>query len=270
MIDEVGAGVRGGDEGGGAGVVAHAEEPLGPARPDASPVAAPVSASRVDEGPPPPEDPSARTARPIRPKAPPPARDEGRLFRLVDSGALPEGLVEVLAPLFAVPDPAPIILIDGLSGAGKSSLARALADASRTGAGGEIRVLGSDLWLHSVRGLEAAQKTTIRVLSDLSAGRRASYIGWDLEADRLGERIDIEPGPATIIEGCGTLNPDTRPLVDFAIWVEADGGERERLRRVIAREGEQCRQWWDAWAEQDLARLGTDHPTALADVVVRG
>lgn len=162
----------------------------------------------------------------------------------------------------------PIVLVDGLSGAGKSTCARLIADAVRADLRVPARVLGPDSWYAGWEGLRDAQATTCDLLTALRNGRVGEYATWDWTASSPSETVAVTPGVVTIVEGCGVLTRCTRPLADAAIWVEAEGGEPVRYQRAIDRDGETYRMWWDTWARQDEARLEDDRPDDLADLVV--
>lgn len=163
----------------------------------------------------------------------------------------------------------PIILIDGLSGAGKSTLARALArslasslscDFASHGPVEPVRVLALDSLYEGWHGLEAGSTIASRIVKDLAEARPARYRPWDWENESRGEELIIEAGEPLIIEGCGALTRESRRYAAIALWVEAAGGEKERYRRAIGRDGEMFRAWWETWAEQDLGRLAGPRP----------
>ena len=163
----------------------------------------------------------------------------------------------------------PIILIDGLSGAGKSTLAQALArslasslscDFASHGPVEPVRVLALDSLYEGWHGLEAGSTIASRIVKDLAEARPARYRPWDWENESRGEELIIEAGAPLIIEGCGALTRESRRYAAIALWVEAAGGEKERYRRAIGRDGEMFRAWWETWAEQDLGRLAGPRP----------
>lgn len=168
------------------------------------------------------------------------------------------------------PRPAtPIILIDGLSGAGKSTLARALARSLTSSLSGDfashgpvesVRVLALDSLYEGWHGLDAGSTIASRIAKDLAEARPARYRPWDWESESRGEELVIEAGTPLIIEGCGALTRESRRYAALALWVEAVGGEKERYRRAIGRDGEMFRAWWETWAEQDLGRLAGPRP----------
>lgn len=162
----------------------------------------------------------------------------------------------------------PLILVDGLSGAGKSSVASALAAALSSAQARKWRVLGPDLWFPGWKGLRAAQEVTLALVENLRAGRPGMYRLWDWERSRALPPTEVRPGTPTIIEGCGALTRQTRLFADFAVWVEAEGGGAVRKERALARDGEGYRPWWECWELQDCGRLDSDRPLDFADAIV--
>ncbi len=155
---------------------------------------------------------------------------------------------------------APIVLIDGRSGAGKTSLAHAVASLSRMPG----KVLSLDDVYPGWDGLEAATRLVAEeILPALRAGRAARWRGWDWERSAPGSWHIAEPGGLWVIEGCGALTADTRRNADWTVWV--DGPEAVRKQRALARDGEGYAPWWDRWADQESAHIADHAPQNWAD-----
>lgn len=149
------------------------------------------------------------------------------------------------------------IVIDGPSGAGKTTLAGLLADKI----GADVLHLDDmyEGWTGMALGTQIAE--------ELLAGERDSYRPWDWETSRRADVITPDPEADWVIEGCGALNATTAALADVRIWVEM---EPEAARqRGLARDGEPYRRWWDVWHRQELEHWEKNVPWELADVVVR-
>ncbi len=161
-----------------------------------------------------------------------------------------------------------VLLIDGRSGAGKTTLAAALA-ARRPGS----VVLHLEDVYPGWDGLDAASATLVRdVLQPLRAGRQARWRRWDWTADVAGDWCTPHPSPALapllIVEGVGSLSRAARRLADRAIWIELDADTRKR--RALGRDGDGYAPHWDRWAAQEAAFIARENPRALADVVLFG
>ncbi|MEO8907537.1 MAG: ATP-binding protein, partial [Microbacteriaceae bacterium] len=128
------------------------------------------------------------------------------------TGAAPE---TVLAAVTALATFAPIILIDGPAGAGKSLFADALvARWPRRRAPALLRMddlypgwdglAAGSLYLHS------------EVLAPLRLGAPAAWRGYDWASERRTEqRHPVDESRALIVEGCGTLTAANAALADI-------------------------------------------------------
>lgn len=149
------------------------------------------------------------------------------------------------------------ILIDGRSGSGKTELARAIA--ADWPQAQLVRM--DDLY----PGWAGLAEGSALVPSVLTTGR---YRVWDWAAGRYGDERALDLGRPIIVEGVGALSRASRPLADYAVWVEYPAPERKA--RALARDGAVFDDHWDDWAAQEDAFLHAERPRVLADAVVRG
>ncbi|WP_022867177.1 ATPase AAA [Schaalia vaccimaxillae] len=161
-----------------------------------------------------------------------------------------------------------IVLIDGLSGAGKTSFERALRLALAEKLDEPIQHISVDLWYPGWDGLDEGIREAERIVADLNSDRDTWYQPWDWAASTPLPPKQIHAGGVAIVEGCGALTSSTRACADFAFWVEAAGGHDSRRKRALNRDGDIYRPHWDRWAAQDQARVDRDRPRELADVIV--
>lgn len=155
--------------------------------------------------------------------------------------------------------PRPVVLIDGGSGSGKSSLAAALVDAWP----GPVRLVSLDEIYPGWTGLAAGSAAVAR---ELLRPWRPGYRRWDWTAGARADWVPLDPAAPLIVEGCGALTPENRALASYGIWCEL--GEAERRRRALAREPGFAAHW-ESWAVQEHAHWRAHRPRELADVVVR-
>ncbi|WP_449277847.1 AAA family ATPase [Leucobacter sp. GX24907] len=166
---------------------------------------------------------------------------------------------------------APVILIDGRSGSGKTALAEQLVADLR--AGGETAELlrVEDLY-PGWNGLAAGAEQLPEVLRTREYRRYDWYRGCFLE-DR--ERLS---GVRLVIEGCGAITAasleaaaayggSVRPSVDSrnatcSVWLDCP--TELRRERALARDGDTYAPHWDDWAAQEDEFFGRHRPWELA------
>lgn len=149
------------------------------------------------------------------------------------------------------------LLIDGPSGAGKTTLA------NQIGAALGIRVVHLDDFYPGWSGLAEGAAIVARDVLDPHA---PGYWRWDWENDRRGEWVELDPDADVIVEGVGAVTRASigkarkRGTVD-TLWVRADAEVRKR--RALKRDPYYA-EFWDMWAAQETAL-----ERVPADVTVR-
>ncbi|MEZ5190037.1 MAG: ATP-binding protein [Schumannella sp.] len=150
----------------------------------------------------------------------------------------------------------PVVIVDGGSGSGKSTIARPLAELL------DAQLVRLDDIYPGWDGLEAGSAAVVRdVLGENPGWRR-----WDWEAERPAEWHPLDPERALVIEGSGALTRASRAQATYAVWLEL--GAIERRRRAIERDGDRYEPFWDRWAAQEAAFLARERPDLLADRVI--
>ncbi|MEO3938769.1 (d)CMP kinase [Dermatophilaceae bacterium Soc4.6] len=155
-----------------------------------------------------------------------------------------------------------VIAVDGPSGAGKTTLARAL------GRRLDARVVHMDDIYPGWDGLaEAVPLVAEQVLVPLSRGDDAAYRRWDWVRHRWATRPrDVPWVPRLVLEGVGSSVLPAGSYAAVRVWVEAS--REVRHARGIARDGEAYRPHWERWAAQEDALFAADGTRARADLVV--
>ncbi|WP_235840732.1 (d)CMP kinase [Corynebacterium liangguodongii] len=139
------------------------------------------------------------------------------------------------------------LLIDGPSGAGKTTLAELIGSALG------IRVVHMDDFYPGWAGLEeGARMVAEDVLDPVNPG----YWRWDWEQERRGDWVRLDPRADLIVEGVGAVTEASiraaRALGDVdTLRVVADPATRKA--RALARDPGFAA-YWRMWAEQE-ARL---------------
>lgn len=157
----------------------------------------------------------------------------------------------------------PLVVIDGRSGAGKTTLARELARVRSA-----LSVLSLDQLYPGWDGLRRGADAAIRgVLAPLAQGRPGRWRGWDWDADQPAGWQVIAPGTPLIVEGAGILTPAAAALAPVRVWVEAD--DALRRERALRRDGATYEPHWERWAAQERDHVRENDPRSLATHIVR-
>lgn len=177
------------------------------------------------------------------------------------------------------PDAAPttplLVAVDGMSAAGKSTLAArvvdALADAALVHGDDFYRVMDNDdrFALTPEDGYNQDfdwQRLRHQVLEPLRAGRTASYQRYDWSTGQLGEWAEVGAVSTVVIEGVYVSRAELRSQFDLVVWVETSAATR--ARRQAKRDDTPS--WVDRWDAAERHYIDRYAPAALADLVVPG
>jgi hypothetical protein len=155
----------------------------------------------------------------------------------------------------------PVVLLDGGSGAGKTSLARLLATAWRVSRPDALQVVSLDDVYPGWEGLAAASAAVPRILSAHGPGYRL----WNWETSEEAGWVGVDPARPILVEGCGSVTRESSTLATCRIWLEAD--ESVRKQRALARDQGGFDPYWDLWATQERTHWDANHPRSLADLI---
>jgi len=155
-----------------------------------------------------------------------------------------------------------VIGIDGMSGSGKSSFARRLAD-ELTAA-----VLSVDDLVPGWGAIaESAGLLADWVLRPLAAGRPARWQRYDWLAGQPGAWEDLDPRDFLIVEGCCVgLEPATG-LFSCLIWIDTTAEERRR-RLELRPDWATYAPFVERWTRQEAALQAAADTPGRADLVV--
>jgi uridine kinase len=158
-----------------------------------------------------------------------------------------------------------VVGVDGPSGSGKSTLARRLA--ARVDGATVIRIDDFVAW-DDLTGWWP--RFDAQVLRPLLAGREARYQVRDWIHDEFGRSLrgwkTARPAPLVVLEGVTCTRIAAAHALTFAIWVQAP--DAVRIRRGIARDGEDHREVWRRWFAMEREFFVPDGTAARADLRV--
>lgn len=177
------------------------------------------------------------------------------------SVALDIATTHILEAVVGIGASNPVVLIDGRSGSGKTSLSRALV--ARWPLRGRVQLVALDSlypgWDGLADGVEAARDLILR---PHARGLIGVWQRWDWDASAPAEAHAVDPALPLIVEGSGLLNAQTARLGDVRAWLESPA--HSRMRRALERDGESYRPHWTRWAEQEERHIARDEPTRRA------
>lgn len=148
------------------------------------------------------------------------------------------------------------VLIDGPSGAGKTTLARQLAQ--RTG----FRLVSLDSFYPGWSGLAAG---AAMVAEDVLAAQDPGYREWDWEANTPGSWVSLAGAGDLIVEGVGAI---TEASVSAArargevLLIRVSGPRQGRYERAIARDPFYA-EWFEMWEAQERVHFAATREIAV-------
>ena len=167
-----------------------------------------------------------------------------------------------------------LVAMDGLTCAGKSTLAGQVAaglqnaavvdvdDFYRRLAPEEIAILGPK---ESYDRYFDWERLLRKVLVPLNRGSPARYRRYDWITNSFAEWRQIEPSTVVIVEGVYTTRPELRPY--FSVMVYVDTPRDVRLARLLDR-GYPDVSWVDHWMAAEDWYVKNMHPTEQVALVV--
>ena len=156
-----------------------------------------------------------------------------------------------------------LVCLDGRAGAGKTTLAGALAAAYA----GPTAIVHLDDLYEGWSGLPTiATRIARELLPDLADGRPGSIRRWDWAAGRFGSGLAVPVVDALILEGVGSYARAYDEQVSLLVWVEAPDDIRKK--QALDRDGGAFELYWDQWAADEDRVHAREGTRERADLVV--
>lgn len=160
-----------------------------------------------------------------------------------------------------------LLCVDGRAGSGKSTLGEAVRQAAASCCG--VALLHMDDLYEGWGGLhDTPPRVAENLLRPLSEGRPGRWQRYDWLAGRFADWRTEEPVDLLVLEGVGSGACGYADLITTLVWVEAP--RDLRIRRGIARDGEQVRENWLAWMAEEDRLFAAERTRERADVLVDG
>lgn len=170
---------------------------------------------------------------------------------------------QLAADISAAPGPVRLVGIDGCGGAGKTTFAQRLAQH-----GDPWPVIHTDDFASHDEPLEWWPRLLTDVVEPLLRGEPAQFRRYDWIERRPGDEVVVPPAEVVIIEGVGATRSAWRDRLAVSIWVDTDS--ELRLRRGLARDGDELADFWRDWRVAEDHYVATEQPASQVDLVVAG
>ncbi|MFC9983404.1 hypothetical protein ACFU0W_02560 [Microbacterium keratanolyticum] len=179
--------------------------------------------------------------------------------------AIELGVARVRAAVEEVSASNAVVVIDGRSGAGKTTIARLLSESWPLLAPAQTIALDSIYpgWDGLDEGSERAREL---ILLPHGRGLHSTWQRFDWVAGEYAESHAVDPNRGLIVEGSGILTPRSARLADVRVWVESP--DAVRRTRALTRDGDTYRPHWERWARQEERHIRRDDPRSLATIVI--
>ena len=159
-----------------------------------------------------------------------------------------------------------LIGIDGVGGAGKTTLSESLK---------ENLANGSIVQLDDFYSPELNRADRIRVLKQvffpLENDADAKFQIFDWRSNTLKDWYTIKPGGIVIIEGVSALHSDFAEKYDFRIWINCppELGFKRGIERDKVRDGaDNTDKWRNIWMPQEKEYVESQKPQLRADYII--
>lgn len=171
------------------------------------------------------------------------------------------GLAATLGMLPPSCGPVRLVAVDGHAGAGKSTLARRLAEELDG-----VPVLHTDDLATHEEPFGWQDRFAAQVLTPFAGGRAATHGVYDWTARRFAGERTVPAAPVVLVEGVGTGRRALRPHLALLLWLEVEPPVARA--RGMRRDGPQLEHFWTGWSAAEDAHFAADPSRPYADLLV--
>ena len=160
-----------------------------------------------------------------------------------------------------------LVLIDGASGTGKTTLASEIV---RVLANVDVpEVIHMDDLYPGWDGLEQGIRNLHDwILQPRAAANAVSWKRYNWVTEQFEGDFALDTSRTVIVEGCGALGHGAHEFATLSFWISAD--DDVRRERALARDpSEDFASHWDEWDEQFVSYVEREAPGSHASIHVR-
>lgn len=158
--------------------------------------------------------------------------------------------------------PAPTFLIDGPSGAGKTTLSNVIE--TKWNSAVKLQVIHMDDIYPGWDGLAEASAVVLRMLTERSDGEDTHWQRYDWHKKELAEWHSVDAGEPLLIEGCGSMPLGAERYSQARIW--CDASVEVRKTRALSRGDEDFESHWNQWEELYSEFVLVNAPERIATI----
>ena len=163
-----------------------------------------------------------------------------------------------------------LIAIEGFGGSGKTTVAEQLKNAL-----GSAYIVNIDDFIVKEKLTEPSwdkgafdrERLEREVLIPATSNQPIQYEELIWETNTLSEPKKVPSVDYLIVEGISSYHPDIAHYYDYKIWVDTPI-EIAKVRGRARDGSSENAQYWDLWAENDLAYQRKHHPELIADFTI--
>jgi uridine kinase len=180
----------------------------------------------------------------------------------------PAGLVERIRAAPARLGGSRLVLIDGPSGAGKTTFAEQLAAALNREVFGDLELLHTDDLLDGWDGqFGYYERLERQVLAPVRRGQPGGYRCYDWSTGAFGGPVvPVRPASVLVVEGVGAAAGRLRAEASLSIFVSAPA--EVCVARTLARDGAAMAPYLEIWRKREAEHFRADRTAEQVDVLV--